>query len=176
MLTAVLCHVGLVLCLHVIQQCPIVIDNVLLTQGAGVVDHLNYLPLGVTVELLVLHDGEVLVLVVDVLPQTREVDGLVALAAEGLDTAGEGVAVQSAGGFLDSRRGGQLGLLEDGGVGGLARLPLPADGDVMGELLGQQVGGHLACVEDGMGLVEDTGKASVIYSHRAGVNRSQSWQ
>ena len=135
MLAAVFCHVSLVLRLHVIQQCSVVIDNVLLAQGAGVIDHLNYLPLRVTVELLVLHDGEVLVLVVAVLPQTREVDGLVALTAEGLDTAGEGVAVQPAGEFLDRQRGGQLGLLEDGGVGGLARLPLPVYGDVIGELL-----------------------------------------
>ena len=97
--------------------------------------------------------------VVDVLPQAIEVDGLVALAAEGLDTAGDGVAVQPAGGLLGSRMGGQLGLLEDGGVGGLARLPLPADSDVIGELLGQQTGGHLDWVEGGRGLVEDPGKA-----------------
>ena len=93
MLAAVLGHAGLVLCLHVIQQCPVVIDNVLLAQGACVVDHLDDLLLRVTVELLVLHDGEVLVLVVDVLPQASKVDDLVALAAKGLDTIGQLVAV-----------------------------------------------------------------------------------
>ena len=62
MLAAVLGHAGLVLCLHVIQQCSVVVDNVLLAKGAGVVDHLDDLPLWVTVELLVLHDREVLVI------------------------------------------------------------------------------------------------------------------
>ena len=104
----------------------VVEDHILLADGAAVVHHLDHLLLGVAISLPVLHDG-LLVDALQVLLHAGEVDGLVALAAEGLDAVGEGVAVGPG--------PRHLGLLEDGGGGGLAGLPLPADGHLVGELL-----------------------------------------
>ena len=113
MLATILGHTGLVLPLQVLHQGNIVIDNVLLAKSAVVEHQLNDLVLRVAVELLVLHVGEVFVVPDKVLVKPREVDRLVTLATEGLDTVYEGVAVQPHWELLDSWRSGRLGRLKD---------------------------------------------------------------
>ena len=91
-------------------------DDVFLTESTVVVDHLDDLFLWLSVELRVARHGEVLVMPGQVLPQDGQLHLPVALAAEGLDAVGEGVAVHPGGGLFGSWRGGGLGLLEDRGV------------------------------------------------------------
>ena len=112
-LATILGHTGLVLPLQVLHKGNIVIDDVLLAKSAVVEYHLNDLVLWVAVELLVLHVGEVFVVPDKVLVKPREVNRLVTLATEGLDTVDEGVAVQPHWKFLDSCRSGCLRRLED---------------------------------------------------------------
>ena len=91
-------------------------DDVFLAESAVVVDHLDDLFLWLPIELCILRHGEMLVVPPKVLPQDRQLYLLVALATEGLDAVGEGVAVQLGGGLFGSWRGGGLGLLEHRGV------------------------------------------------------------
>ena len=104
------------LALQVLHQSNVVIDNVLLAKYAVVEHHLNDLVLRVAMQLLVLHVGKMLVVLYKVLAKPGEVDGLVALAAEGFDTVDKGIAVQPKWKLLGSWRTGGLWLLEDRGV------------------------------------------------------------
>ena len=128
---------------HVLVQCVIVEDHVFVAEVAGVVHQLDDLLLGGTVQLPVL--GQALfVMASHVLPQEGEIDCLVTSATECLDTVSQRVAVEL--------RLHHLGLLDDEGLGGFSRPPLPTDDDLVSELLCEKLA-HLATLLDWKGLV-----------------------
>ena len=137
---------------HVLVQCVVVEDHVFVAEVAGVVHQLDDLLLGGTVELPVLRQA-LFVMASHVLPQEGEIDCLVTSATECLDAVGQRIAVEL--------RLHHLRLLDDKGLGGFSRPPLPTDDDLVSELLGEELA-HVSTLMDWEGLVCSSRQHSLL--------------
>ena len=142
-------------------QGVIVEDHIFVAEVAGVEDQLDDLLLWGPVEFPVLRHA-LLVLTSYVLPQEREVERLVTSATEGLDTVGQGVTVE-----LGLHH---LGLLDDERLGSFPRSPLPADDDLVGELLSKEIA-HVDGLLDWEGLVCSTWQHFLLYQRPQGLKQ-----